>query len=310
MARGITETDVHTAADELVAKGERPTVERIRAHLGTGSPNTVTRWLETWWNRLGTRLQPARPNLEDAPAVLVELAGQWWELALKHAQEAARRELASSERALASERDALEASSRLVAEELAQMRAERDVAIIGERIATTQASELQHLVDQLQLQISELAEQRDLERRRADRTETARQQLDVRLHEALETAKSEREDWTEYVRSVENRALSDVDRARQEVKELHAQLSKTSEHHRLLENQLRQDIQVAQSAAATATQSANILRGRCEALEGQLSGLRNMPTPQEVAPKRPKKVRSTAALGACAVTPRKTRFTG
>ncbi|MCU1084966.1 DNA-binding protein [Stenotrophomonas maltophilia] len=295
MARGITETDVHTAADELVAKGERPTVERIRAHLGTGSPNTVTRWLETWWNRLGTRLQPARPNLEDAPAVLAELAGQWWELALKHAQEAARRELASSERALASERDALEASSRLVAEELAQMRAERDVAFTGERIATTQASELQHLVDQLQLQISELAEQRDLERRRADRIETARQQLDVRLHEALETAKSEREDWTEYVRSVENRALSDVDRARQEVKELQVQQSKASEQHRALEKQLRQDIQAAQSAAATASQSADILRGKCDALEGQLSGLRNLPAQLEVALKRSKEVRPPAA---------------
>lgn len=295
MARGITETDVHTAADELVAKGERPTVERIRAHLGTGSPNTVTRWLETWWNRLGTRLQPARPNLEDAPPVLAELAGQWWELALKHAQEAARRELASSERALASERDALEASSRLVAEELAQMRAERDVAFTGERIATTQASELQHLVDQLQLQISELAEQRDLERRRADRIETARQQLDVRLHEALETAKSEREDWAEYVRSVENRALSDVDRARQEVKELQVQQSKASEQHRALEKQLRQDIQAAQSVAATASQSADILRGKCDALEGQLSGLRNLPAQLEVALKRSKEVRPPAA---------------
>ncbi|MBH1461378.1 DNA-binding protein [Stenotrophomonas sp. GD03993] len=295
MARGITETDVHTAADELVAKGERPTVERIRAHLGTGSPNTVTRWLETWWNRLGTRLQPARPNLEDAPAVLAELAGQWWELALKHAQEAARRELASSERALASERDALEASSRLVAEELAQMRAERDVAFTGERIATTQASELQHLVDQLQLQISELAEQRDLERRRADRIETARQQLDVRLHEALETAKSEREDWAEYVRSVENRALSDVDRARQEVKELQVQQSKASEQHRALEKQLRQDIQAAQSVAATASQSADIPRGKCDALEGQLSGLRNLPAQLEVALKRSKEVRPPAA---------------
>ncbi|KAG0754226.1 hypothetical protein G6F24_012555 [Rhizopus arrhizus] len=295
MARGITETDVHTAADELVAKGERPTVERIRAHLGTGSPNTVTRWLETWWNRLGTRLQPVRPDLEDAPAVLVELAGQWWELALKHAQEAARRELASSERALAAERDALEASSRLAAEELAQMRAERDVAITGERIATTQASELQHLVDQLQLQISELAEQRDLERRRADRTETARQQLDVRLHEARETAKSEREDWTEYVRSVENRALSDVDRARQEVKELQVQQSKASEQHRALEKQLRQDIQAAQSAAAPASQSADILRGKCDALEGQLSGLRDLPAQLEVALKRSKEVRPPAA---------------
>ncbi|HDS1530299.1 TPA: DNA-binding protein [Stenotrophomonas maltophilia] len=295
MARGITESDVHSAADELVTKGERPTVERIRAHLGTGSPNTVTRWLETWWNRLGTRLQPARPDLEDAPAALAELAGQWWELALKHAQEAARRELASSEQALAAEREALEASSRLATEELTQMRAERDVAITGEKIATTQASELQHLVDQLQLQISELAEQRDLERRRADRTETARQQLDARLHEALETAKSEREDWTEYVRSVENRALSDVDRARQEVKELQVQQSKASEQHRALEKQLRQDIQAAQSAAATASQSADILRGKCDALEEQLSGLRNLPAQLEVALKRSKEVRPPAA---------------
>ncbi|WP_239506872.1 cointegrate resolution protein T [Stenotrophomonas maltophilia] len=223
--------------------------------------------------------------------MLAELAGQWWELALKHAQEAARRELASSEQALAAERDALEASSRLAAEELAQMRAERDVAITGERIATTQASELQHLVNQLELQISELAEQRDLERRRADRTETARQQLDVRLHETLETAKSEREDWTEYVRSVENRALSDVDRARQEVKEHQLQQSKASEQHRVLEKQLRQDIQAAQSAAATASQSADILRGRCDALEGQLSGLRDLPAQLEVALKRSKEVR-------------------
>ncbi|HIE5511020.1 TPA: DNA-binding protein [Stenotrophomonas maltophilia] len=292
MARGITESDVHTAADELVAKGERPTVERIRAHLGTGSPNTVTRWLETWWNRLGTRLQPARPDLDDAPAVLTELAGQWWELALKHAREAAHRELAEAEQSLAAQRDAQEAKSRLVADELTQVRLQRDVAITGERIATTQASELQHLVDQLRLQISELAEQRTLELRRADRTETARQQLDARLHETLETAKSEREDWTEYVRSVENRALNDVDRARQEVKELQAQLSKTSEQHRTLENQLRQDIQAAQSAAATASQSADILRGRCDALEGQLSGLQNLPAQLEVALKRSKRVPS------------------
>lgn len=291
MARGITESDVHTAADELVAKGERPTVERIRAHLGTGSPNTVTRWLETWWNRLGTRLQPARPDLDDAPAVLAELAGQWWELALKHAREVAHQELAEAKQSLAAQRDAQEAKSRLIADELTQVRSERDAAITGERIASTQAAELQQLVDQLRLQISELAEQRDLELRRADRTEEARQQLDVRLHEALETAKSEREDWTEYVRSVENRTLSDVDRARQEVKELQAQLSKASEHHRALENQLRQDIQAAQSAAATATQSADILRGRCDALEGQILSLRDLPTQLEAALKRSEEAR-------------------
>lgn len=100
MARGITESDVHTAADELVASGERPTVERIRGHLGTGSPNTVTRWLETWWKNLGTRLQPERPDLKDAPAVLAEIAGQWWALALQHAREAALVDLAEARREL------------------------------------------------------------------------------------------------------------------------------------------------------------------------------------------------------------------
>lgn len=286
MARGITESDVHTAADELVAKGERPTVERIRAHLGTGSPNTVTRWLETWWNRLGTRLQPRRSDFDDAPAVLAELAGQWWELALKHAREATLREFAETELSLATQRDALDARSRVVADELSQMRSERAAAIAGERLASTQATELERLVDQLRLQISELTEQRDLELRRADRSEAARQQLDARLNETLETAKSEREDWTEYVRSVENRTLSEVDRSRQEAKDLQTQLNNQAKAQRAIEEQLRKELHAAQSAAISAGQATDVLRGRCEALEQQLSSLRELPAQLEAAFKR------------------------
>ncbi len=48
MAKGITQEQVSAAADALVTAGERPTVEKIRAQLGTGSPNTVTRMLDTW----------------------------------------------------------------------------------------------------------------------------------------------------------------------------------------------------------------------------------------------------------------------
>ena len=88
MARGITEDDVHQAADALVAGGERPTVDRIRSHLGTGSPNTVTRWLETWWQGLGARLsaQQMRLAAPDAPDAVATLAGQWWALALEAAK--------------------------------------------------------------------------------------------------------------------------------------------------------------------------------------------------------------------------------
>lgn len=293
---GITESDVHTAADELVAKGERPTVERIRAHLGTGSPNTVTRWLETWWNRLGTRLQPRRSDFDDAPAVLAELAGQWWELALKHAREATLREFAETELSLATQRDALDARSRVVADELSQMRSERAAAIAGERLASTQATELERLVDQLRLQISELTEQRDLELRRADRSEAARQQLDARLNETLETAKSEREDWTEYVRSVENRTLSEVDRSRQEAKDLQTQLNNQAKAQRAIEEQLRKELHAAQSAAISAGQAADVLRGRCEGLEKQLSSLRELPAQLEAAFKRNTPKQATSRL--------------
>ena len=46
---------------------------------------------------------------------------------------------------------------------------------------------------------------------------------------------------------------------------------------------------------SSAPQSAEILRGRYDALEGQLSGLRNLPTQLEVAPERSKRVRPSAA---------------
>lgn len=48
MARGITQDQVNRAADAIMAAGENPTVEKVRAELGTGSPNTVTRMLDTW----------------------------------------------------------------------------------------------------------------------------------------------------------------------------------------------------------------------------------------------------------------------
>lgn len=167
-----------------------------------------------------------------------------------------------------------------------RMPARRASAIAGERIASTQAAELERLVDQLHLQISELTEQRDLGLRRADRAEAARQNLDARLHETLETAKSEREDWTEYVRSVENRTFGDVDRSRQEAKDLQAQLNNQAKAQRAIEDQLRQELHAARSAAISAGQAADVLRGRCEGLEKQLSSLRELPAQLEAAFKR------------------------
>jgi len=40
--KGVQQDDVSRSADAILAAGNGPTVERVRAHLVTGSPNTVT----------------------------------------------------------------------------------------------------------------------------------------------------------------------------------------------------------------------------------------------------------------------------
>ena len=39
--RGVQEQDVWAAADAVLLQGERPTIERVRQHMGRGSPTTV-----------------------------------------------------------------------------------------------------------------------------------------------------------------------------------------------------------------------------------------------------------------------------
>jgi hypothetical protein len=40
---GITKADVFAAADALLRAGEGPTLERVRRHMGRGSPNSSGR---------------------------------------------------------------------------------------------------------------------------------------------------------------------------------------------------------------------------------------------------------------------------
>ena len=286
MARGITESDVHTAADELVASGERPTVERIRGHLGTGSPNTATRWLETWWKNLGTRLQPERPDLKDAPTVLAELAGQWWALALQHARDAALEDLAEARRELSAEREEHHRQQEELAKQTSEMRSLSEAADLSEKLATARATELQRLVEQLHAQIGELKQQLKSSHQRVELLEAARDSLDARVQEVQELARSERESLGEYVRSAEDRALRDVDQARQEVRLLQAQLAATVKRHAGIEADLRHAVERAQAAASSATAEADNQRGRSAALEEQLARLQSLPAEFEAALRR------------------------
>ncbi len=271
MARGITESDVHTAADELVASGERPTVERIRAHLGTGSPNTVTRWLETWWKNLGLRLQPKRPDLKGAPAALAELAGQWWALALQHARESVLEELADAKQSLADEKDELRVQQQNFAEEASELHAKATASTHAESLALTQVAELRQLVDQLQSQLTESTQQRVSVDQRLDQLGVVRQALETRLHEEQELARSERESLMEHTRSVEDRAAREIDQARQQTKDLQTRLASAEKLRATTEQSLASALNAAQKAASEATKETDRLRARSEVLEEQLT---------------------------------------
>lgn len=284
MARGITESDVHGAADALVATGERPTVERIRAHLGTGSPNTVVRWLETWWQGLGDRIasdRQIRVATANVPEAVAALAGQWWTLALDHARSHAEEVLASERTALQATRSTVERDRHSMQAELAQLRAQTEAAHQAERLATARAAELERLVEQVQRQINEMERQRDTAVQRITEAEEAREALRRQWQQLQETARTERENLIRHVQATEDRAHAEVDRARQETKAAQLELATLRKEAATLERKQIETIERAQADASNLRQELTSQRARADAFEAQLAQLRDLPAALE-----------------------------
>lgn len=53
----ITGADVFAAADVVLKRGDKPTVERVLKTLGRGSANTVNKYLHVYWQTLYSRLR-------------------------------------------------------------------------------------------------------------------------------------------------------------------------------------------------------------------------------------------------------------
>ncbi|WP_341679379.1 DNA-binding protein [Niveibacterium sp. SC-1] len=85
---GVDQEAVTQAADALLRTGQRPTVDKVRAQIGRGSPNTITPLLDVWFKSLGDRLeQPARSDEAAAiPDPIGVVASDFWKLALNQAR--------------------------------------------------------------------------------------------------------------------------------------------------------------------------------------------------------------------------------
>lgn len=91
MAReGITRAQVFDAADAISATGNNPTVQTIRAKLGTGSFTTITAMLREWKSQT-----PDNAAELDVPEEVTAALGRAAELVWKAAQDHFRHELAT-----------------------------------------------------------------------------------------------------------------------------------------------------------------------------------------------------------------------
>jgi hypothetical protein len=113
-SRGVTASDVERAADSLLRGGERPTVEKVRAKLGTGSPNTINPLLDAWWKTIGNRLDSGPAALHRLPEPIAHIAEALWLQALDEARRRTAIEHRTTERTLATDQQTLELRSHVL----------------------------------------------------------------------------------------------------------------------------------------------------------------------------------------------------
>lgn len=299
MAKGVSQEQVNTAADALVSAGERPTVERIRAFLGTGSPNTVTRMLEAWWQGLGARLSAQQSKLElpGAPEAVSMLAGQLWEQALSAAAAQAELEVAGFQAELNEEKAHLESSREALRQAETLSQAALDAAKQAQMLAEGKLAETLRLVEQQAAQILDLQHQREALTARTESLSEQVGDLHDRLRAQESSAAAERDGQAQHLRAVEDRAHQEIDRARQETKVLQRTMQASAREHASALEKSKERLAAAKAATSEALRQAAREEARARVLEQQLAKLADLPASLEATLAKvrvPRRVTSSA----------------
>lgn len=280
MPRGISREDVWKACDALLLEGGRPTIERIRQKLCTGSPNTVSPHLDTWFKHLGGRLKDpgAFSPPPDIPDPVLQAAKHFWDAAQAEAR-----------------RDFDQRLSAGLAAAVANVESEKERA----RIADAAAFEASGKAARMQAELSQrvAAHEQDQQARLSAEglLVEARRQID-RLRERLDAATSEiaavreaaqREIAVAIERftAAERRAALDVDaertaRAKTErraetlerrVDDLQAQLHDQRVRQQEAQARLQRELAAAQAEAARESEQIEALQKRGNELSATLT---------------------------------------
>ncbi|MGS1125875.1 DNA-binding protein [Rhodanobacter sp. UC4437_H4] len=270
MPRGITQDQVNAAADTLVAAGDKPTVEKVRAALGTGSPNTVTRMLDTWRGGLAERLQNVL-QLPDLPPEAGQAMTALWQLAVAHAERLLQARLAE-------DRAALSASEARLQEERAHWTATLAEAETTVAQARTRQELAEHACANLDSQLcdshvlrEDLVQQRDRLQAVVDRQTSELEALQAEKTARLAATDQERERTAVHIRATEDRAHQEVDRARQETKQWQQRHEATERSYREAVQALEARCEASHRQLQTAEKEVARLSGKAAALETSLA---------------------------------------
>jgi len=272
MAVGVPEADVFAAADQVLKRGQRPTVERVRLELGRGSPARVGQLLEAWWDALAKRLAgetrlPALPTA--ASAAFTEL----WRVAIDEARAVAQREFEEQRAAVEAERAQFQVDRSGWEQQIDSAFQARAAADAARSQAIERLEDLQRLAAQLEQQIAAGAERQKALETQLQTAERDRRVLQEHVSAREAAAAQEREAAAQHLRTVEDRSHAEVDRARQEAKLLRTDMERAERAHQqaLRESQERES-EIRQRLGQT-ERSVGEHAARVRALEEQLARL-------------------------------------
>ncbi|MFJ3524248.1 DNA-binding protein [Pseudomonas sp. NPDC090203] len=217
MAVGVPENDVFAAADAVLARGERPTVERVRAELGRGSPARVAGLLDHWWARLAGRLR-GETRLPELPTEVAQAFTAIWQQAAALAQEVVEQSLVQQHRVLEAERAELAALEERVRQEQARQLQQLAVTLAAQQSAERRLLDLQQLLDQHAHQVEDLTRQRQVLQEDRDAARSRIEELEQHQRADRREAEQVRKEQETYARGLEERAHQEIDRAREETK--------------------------------------------------------------------------------------------
>ena len=244
--RGVQQEEVWAAADNLVAEGLRPTIERVRQKMGRGSPNTVSPMLDAWFGRLGARLgvtEDKKSAVGELPTPVRQAVNKLWDAAVLAAKSVA-------------EQDLLQAQQALVAECATMKQLEVDLANREQGLKTRQTA-LDEVLQDARRQISDLntrlEQSQSLTNRRDEEIQLLQSKLSeqdkqrrsdqLRSEEEFRRHAEERQQLQEHATSAERRLMLELDRERQETKRVVSKLNEIERRAETIDKKFQEDKQ-------------------------------------------------------------------